>query len=116
MPFLVFYFILFVVLIFQGTHVAGEVKTPLGTLPEEVGQHPVVAARWGILLIAVGFFGSAVGLLGFRSPALAAFRPAFFALGLGILALYGLWIIFLGRKPEFIGKPAVADDHGHGHH
>ena len=35
MIFLVFYFILFVVLIFQGTHVAGEVKTPLGTLPEE---------------------------------------------------------------------------------
>ncbi|MDP1833119.1 MAG: hypothetical protein Q8K67_13755 [Geothrix sp.] len=116
MTFLVFYFILFVVLIFQGTHVAGEVKTPLGTLPEEVGQNPVASARWGILLIAVGFFGSTVGLLGFRYPALAALRPALLGLGLGILALFGLWVLFLGRKPEFIGKPAVADDHGHGQH
>lgn len=114
MLFLVFYFILFVVLIFQGTHVAGEIKTPLGTLPEEVGQNPVAAARWGILLITIGFFGILSGLLGFRSTALATARPAFFAIGVGILALYGLWVVFLGRKPEFIGKPSV--DHGHGHH
>lgn len=116
MPFLVFYFTLFVVLIFQGTHVAGEVKTPLGTLPEEVGQHPVAAVRWGILLILVGFLGGALGLLGFRLPGLAAARPAIFGLGACVLALYGLWVVFLGRKPEFMGKPAVADDHGHGHH
>ena len=116
MLFLVFYFILFIVLIFQGTHIAGEVKTPLGTLPEEVGQNPVAAARWGILLITVGFFGSALGLLGFRSTTVAAMRPAFLIVGLGILALYCLWVVFLGRKPEFIGKPAVADDHGHAHH
>jgi hypothetical protein len=116
MLFQVFYFILFVVLIFQGTHIAGEVKTPLGTLPEEVGQNPVAAARWGILLITVGFFGLGVGLLGYRSSGAAAIRPAFLLLGIGVLALYGLWVIFLGRKPEFIGKPAVADDHGHGHH
>jgi hypothetical protein len=116
MLFLVFYFTLFIVLLFQGTHLAGEVKTPLGTLPEEVGQNPVTAARWGVLLITVGLFGSALGLLGFRSPGLAAIRPPFFALGLGILLLFGLWVIFLGRKAEFMGKPAVADDHGHGHH
>ena len=115
MVFLVFYFILFLVLIFQGTHVAGEIKTPLGTLPEEVGQNPVASARWGILLILVGFFGAIAGLLGFRSAALAAARPAFLGLGFGVLALYGLWVIFLGRRPEFMGRAAVADDH-HGHH
>ena len=116
MLFLLCYFTLFVILVFQGTHVAGEVKSPLGTLPEEVGQSPVASTRWGILLITVGFFGAALGFLGFWSPALAALRPAFLALGLGVLALFGLWVIFLGRKAEFIGKPAVADDHGHGHH
>ncbi len=116
MLFLVLYFVLFVILIFQGTHVAGEVKTPLGTLPEEVGQNPVASARWGILLIITGFFGAAVGLWGFRSPALATARPAIFGLGVFVLALFGLWVIFLGRKVEFMGKPAVADDHGHGHH
>jgi len=116
MLFLAFYFLLFLVLIFQGTQIAGEVKTPLGTLPDEVGQNPVASARWGILLIGVGFFGVAMGLLGFRSPALATARPFCFALGVLVLALFGLWVIFFGRKAEFIGKPAVADDHGHGHH
>jgi hypothetical protein len=111
MLFLVFYFILFLVLIFQGTHVAGEVKTPLGTLPEEVGQNPVVSSRWGILLILVGIFGAGMGLLGFGSPRLAALRPALFALGVATLGLFGLWVVFFGRKAEFIGKPA--DDHGH---
>jgi hypothetical protein len=114
MLFLVFYFLLFAVLLFQGTHLAGEVKTPLGTLPEEVGQHPVAAARWGVTLILAGLLGGLVGLLGFRWAGLAALRPALFALGAGLLAFYGFWVIFLGRRPEFIGKPSV--DHGHGHH
>jgi hypothetical protein len=116
MLFLVFYFILFVVLIFQGTHIAGEVRTPLGTLPEEVGQSPVAAARWGVVLILAGFLGAILGLLGFRSPAMAALRPALFGFGLAVLALFGFWVVFLGRKPVFMGKPAVADDHSHGHH
>lgn len=115
MIFLIFYFLLFAVLLFQGTHVAGEVKNPLGTLPEEVGQKPVAAARWGALLITAGLVGALLGLLGFRSPVLAAGRPAFFGLGLTLLAAYGLWVIALGRRPEFIGKPTLADDHGHGH-
>lgn len=113
MLFLVFYFILFAILIFQGTHVAGEVKNPLGTLPEEVGQAPLAAARWGILLIGTGLLGVLGGLMSFRWAGLAASRPVLFALGLAILAAYGLWIILLGRKPEFIGKPTVADGHGH---
>jgi hypothetical protein len=116
MVFLIFFFLLFTVLISLGTHVAGEVKNPLGTLPEEVGQEPVAAARWGIVLIAVGLLGTLLGLLGFRNPGLATARPALFIGGVALLALYGLWIIFVGRKPEFVGKPAVADDHGHGHH
>lgn len=113
MLFLVFYFLLFVILLFQGTHVAGEVKNPLGTLPEEVGQNPVAAARWGITLILVGILGAMVGLLGFRWAGLAALRPALFALGVGLFACFGFWVIFLGRKPEFIGQPAKADNHGH---
>jgi hypothetical protein len=115
MLFLVFYFVLFAVLTFQGTQVAGEVKNPLGTLPEEVAQNPVAASRWGAVLVGVGLLGVLLGLLGFQAPALAAARPGLLVLGLAVLALYGLWILFVGRKPEFIGKPA-ADDHGHGHH
>ena len=72
MLFLVFYFILFCVLIFQGTHVAGEVKNPLGTVPEEVGQASLASARWGLLLIGIGFLGLIIGLLGFHWTGLVA--------------------------------------------
>lgn len=113
MPFLAFYFALFLVLIFQGSHLAGEVKNPLGTLPEEVGQNPVAATRWGIVLIGTGLVGSLLGLLGFRTPALASARPALFFAGVGMLTLYALWVLFLARKPEFMGKPTVTDGHGH---
>ena len=113
MVFLIFYFLLFTVLVSLGTHVAGEVKNPLGTLPEEVGQAPAAAARWGIVLIAAGLLGVILGLLGFQNPGMAKARPALFILGAAVLALYGLWVIFLGRKHEFVGKPAAADDHGH---
>ncbi len=113
MLFLVFYFILFFILIFQGTHVAGEVKNPLGTLPEEVGQNPLASARWGLLLIGTGFLGLIIGLLGFHWTGLAALRHALLTLGVVVLALYGLWVIFFGRKAEFIGKPTVTDGHGH---
>ena len=116
MVFLVFFFILFAVMVFQGTHLAGEVRRPLGTLPEEVGQDPVLSARWGRALVTLGLLASLVGVAGFGAPAFAALRPGLFGLGVAVLAAYGLWVIFLGRKPEFIGKPAVADDHGHGHH
>lgn len=113
MLFLVFYFLLFTVLTFQGTHVAGEVKTPFGVLPEEVEQSPVASARWGIVLIGTGLLGAIIGLLGFHWTGLASLRPALFAVGLGILALFGLWVIILGRKPEFMGKPAATNGHGH---
>jgi len=113
MLFLVFYFILFSILIFQGTHVAAEVKDPLGTLPEEVGQARIASARWGLALIGTGLLGVLVGLAGFWWTGLTAIRTPLFCLGGSILVLFALWVIFLGRKAEFIGKPTMADDHGH---
>ncbi len=113
MLFLVFYFILFAILLFQGTHVAGEVKNPLGTVPAEVGQAPVVSARWGILLIGMGLLGTLAGLASFRWTGLAALRQPLFYLGLATLIAFAFWVVFLGRKAEFIGKPSVTDGHGH---
>lgn len=112
MLFLVFYFILFAILIFQGTHVAGEVKNPLGTVPEEVGQTPLASARWGIVLIGLGLLGTLVGLASFSWAGLVALRHPLFYLGLATLVLFAFWVVFLGRRPEFMGKPTV-DEHGH---
>lgn len=113
MLFLVFYFILFAILIFQGTHMAGEVKTPLGTVPEEVGQTPVASVRWGIVLIGLGLLGTLLGLASFSWTGLAALRHPLFYLGLATLAVFAFWVVFLGRRPEFMGKPTVMDGHGH---
>jgi hypothetical protein len=113
MLFLVFYFILCAILIFQGLHLASEVKSPLGTLPEEVAQAPQPSRAWGGLLMAFGAFSTLVGLYGFLSPSAAAARHVLFLLGWIFLGLFSLWVIFLGRQPEFIGKPTVTDDHGH---
>ena len=113
MVFLIFYFILSAVLVFQGLHLAAETTSPLGTLPEEVAQDRPTSRGWGGLLMAYGAFSALIGALGFAYPDMAPARPILFLLGLIFLALFGLWVIFLGRKAEFIGKPTMTDDHGH---
>ena len=106
MLFLVIYFLLFLILIFQGTHIAGEVKTPLGTLPEEVGQNPVASARWGVLLIWVGSSEPPWAFWGSGPRLVAALRPLCFALGVVVLALFGLWVYLSGpQRPSPSASP-----------
>jgi len=113
MLFLVFYFILCAILLFQGLHLASEIKSPLGVLPEEVAQAPRPSYAWGSYLMAFGGFSALFGLLGFAWPFFLPMRPVLFTLGWASLALFGLWVVFFGRKAEFMGTPTVADDHGH---
>ncbi|HEX9009144.1 MAG TPA: hypothetical protein VF804_02165 [Holophagaceae bacterium] len=113
MLFLVFYFILSAILVFQGLHLAAETSSPLGTLPEEVAQERHASRGWGGLLMAYGGFSALIGALGFAYPGMAPARPILFMLGWIFLALFALWILFLGRQAEFMGKPTVTDDHGH---
>ena len=114
MMFLVFYFILSAVLLFQGLHLSGEVAQPLGTLPEEVGQAPEPSRKWGAFLMTYGALAIALGLAGFAWPFFTPARAAVFGLGLVILGIYTCWLLFAARTVEFIGTPS--DDHGHGHH
>lgn len=111
MVFLVFYFILSAVLLFQGLHLSGEVSQPLGTLPEEVGQAPEPSKKWGAFLMTYGALAAAVGLAGFQWAFFLPARPAVFGLGTLILGIYTCWLLFAARTVEFIGKPS--DDHGH---
>lgn len=113
MLFLVFYFLFCAVLVFQGLHLASEVRTPLGTLPPEVAQAPEPSKAWGGLLMAYGAFAALVGLAGFISASAAALRPVLFLVGAVFLGLFVLWVLFLGRQAEFMGRPAATDDHGH---
>lgn len=117
MVFLVFYFILSAVLLFQGLHLSGEVSQPLGTLPEEVGQAPEPSKKWGAFLMTYGALAMAVGLAGFQWAFFLPARPAVFGLGVLVLGIYACWLMFAARTVEFIGKPSADHgDHGHGHH
>lgn len=114
MLFLVFYYLLAAILIFQGLHLFAEQGQPLGTVPEEVGQDKAASERWGGYLMAFGAMMVACGLLshwvGFFGSALPSIR----ALGVLSLVLFGAWVVFRGRTVEFLGTPAE-EDHGHGH-
>ena len=115
MLFLVFYYLLAAILIFQGLHFYGEQTQPLGTVPEEVTQSRPVSERWGGYLMGYGALMVACGLAShwysFFPPALGAIR----AMGVLSLILFGAWVIFKGRTIEYLGAPAE-DDHAHAHH
>jgi hypothetical protein len=113
MLFLVFYYLLAAVLIFQGLHFYGEQTQPLGTVPEEVGQEKASSGVWGGYLATYGGLMVVCGLLShyyaFFGPALGPLR----AIGLLSLVLFGAWVVFMGRRIEFLGTAAEPD---HGHH
>lgn len=113
MLFLVFFYVLAAVLVFQGLHLLGERTQPLGTLPEEVGLAKIPSGVWGAYLTAYGASMVGCGLL---SHAFASVTPALVPLrALGALSLlaFGAWVVFLGRRVEYLGSAADAD---HGHH
>ena len=115
MLFLMMYFVLASVLVFQGLHLASEPTAPLGTLPEEVALPAPKSFAWGAFLVTWGGLALAFGLLGFKFDWFVPIRPAVFVLDWIVLAAYGVWVVFMARRIEYIGTPA-ADDHGHGHH
>lgn len=113
----IFYYVLATILVFQGLHIAAEITAPLGTLPEEVGQAPAPSQRWGSFMVTYGALFIAIALLSHRYDYFeSTLRPLFF-IGVVILAVFCVWVVFLGRKVVYMGEPSA--DHGHsgnGHH
>lgn len=115
MIFLALYFLLAAVMFFQGLHLQSEVTEPLGTVPEEVAQAPAPSAKWGSFLMVYGAMATAVGLAGFWWPFFEPLRRPVLYVGLGGLAVFAIWLLFVAPKVDYVGKPS-ASDHGHGHH
>lgn len=116
MLFLMFFYVLAAVMCFQGMHLLGEVSTPLGTLPEEVGQAPAPSRTWGAYLMTYSalMVGTALSSMVWvwLEPTL---RPLLYV-GFLNLGLFAAWVVFKGRTVEFIGKPSTDyHDHNHGH-
>lgn len=113
--FYVFYYLVAVVVIFQGAQVLGEQRSPLGVVPEEVAQKPARARAWGLALVGLGALDILVGLLSHRFAWHGTF-PLWCLLytSLALVGAYGFYVIFLSRKVAYIGKPS-APSHGHHH-
>jgi hypothetical protein len=115
MLFLVFYYLLAAVMIFQGLHFYAEKSQPLGTVPEEVGQEPAVSERWGGYLVTYGALMAVCGFLSHRYVYFGTALKPLLSLGLLSMILFGAWVVFKGRTVEYLGTAAADEDHGHGH-
>ncbi len=112
--FYVFYYLLSALLVFQGLHLAAEVKSPLGTLPEEVAQAADPSLKWGSFLVAYGALCLVVGIFSHHYEYLATALLPLRNVGALVLAVFGTWVIFKGRTVKYLGEPAM--DQGHGQH
>ena len=112
--FYVFYYLLSVVLVFQGLHLASEVAEPLGTVPEEVGQTPTSSLGWGSFLVAYGALCIIIALLSHPYEYFGSALRPLMGTGLVILAVFGAWVVFKGRTVNYIGEAAA--DLGHEGH
>ncbi len=109
-----FFYLVAMVLVFQGTHAFGEPVEPMGVVPGEVAQEPGQASLWGGVLAAYGYLSLLVALLSHAYLGLQSLLPTLMALGLGLMATYGLYVIFFSRKVEYLGvssTPAHPDHH-----
>jgi hypothetical protein len=114
MLFYLFLYVLGTALLFQGVHALGELRTPMGVVPAEVRTNVAQAGFFGGFLTV---YGSVLIVAGLLSHAYDAFGPALGPLrgfGFGVLAVYGLWLVF-GRKVDYTPAP-VAQGAGHDHH
>lgn len=92
-------------LVFQGLHAIGEQQAPLGAVPEELRQDGDAMARWGGFLLTFGLLSIAIGILGRPFAWHTGAQRVLTSIGLTAMAIFGLWIIFLGRKIPYPGKP-----------
>lgn len=108
-----FFYLVAMVLVFQGTHAYGEQFEPLGVVPEEVTQDSGKARLRGGILAGYGYLSILVALLSHAYEGIQSLLSGTMAVGLGLLAVYGLYVIFFNRKVEYLGVSATPADHHH---
>jgi len=108
-----FFYTVAMVLVFQGTHAFGEQSAPMGVVPEEVAQDPGRARLRGIILATFGYLSLLAALLSHFYPTLQSILAPTMALGLGLMAIYGLCVIFFNRVVKYQGVSAVPTHHDH---
>lgn len=112
MLFYIFYYVLAMILVFQGLHLASEITSPFGTLPEEVGQAPTPSLRWGGFMVTYGGLCVVIGLFSHAYDYFGSALLPLFAIGAVILGVFSAWVVFMARKVVYMGEPSA--EHGHG--
>jgi hypothetical protein len=111
MLFLVFYYVLAAVLVFQGVHLLGEREAPMGVVPAELGMAGPGPAWFGRVLTAFGICMAAAGLGSLAWDGLMAALGPLRNVGLLLLAAFALRLVF-GRKVDYLPGPLpAASDH-----
>ena len=108
-----FCYVVATVLVFQGTHAFGEQSEPMGVVPEEVTQEPGKARLRGGILAAYGYLSILVTLLSHAYVGIQPLLPSIMAVGFGLMAAYGLYVIFFNRTVEYLGVSAAPVHHDH---
>ncbi len=108
-----FFYLVAAVLVFQGTHAFCEPSEPLGVVPAEVAQEPGKARLRGALLAAYGYLSLLAALLSHAYGGLQAVLPGMMAVGLGLMAVYSLYVLFFNRKVQYLGAASAPSEHGH---
>ncbi|MBI4912393.1 MAG: hypothetical protein HY823_06625 [Acidobacteria bacterium] len=114
MLFYVVFYVLSSVLVFQGVQQLMELREPMGVLPQEVVQRRDVHSFWGWGLVCLGLLGLGLALLSHVQPGARPLLRVLLWVELSAVALFGISLVFLGRKVEYVGKPTASHgDHGH---
>jgi len=108
-----FFYLVAALLVFQGTHAFGEQSEPMGVVPQEVAQDSGKARLRGGILAGYGYLSLLVGLLSHAYLGLQVLLPSMMATGLGLMAVYGLYVIFFNRKVEYLGVSAAPTHSDH---
>ena len=106
-----FFYLVAALLVFQGTHAFGEPSDPMGVVPAEVTQQPRRARFWGGLVAGYGYLSLLAALLSHAWVGLRSMLSAMMAVGLGLMAVYGVYVVFFSRKIEYLGAPSAPAHH-----
>ncbi|WP_005034774.1 hypothetical protein [Holophaga foetida] len=115
MLFYTFFYLVSALLLVQGTHLAGEQRHPMGAVPAELALPSGAARAWGKLLVLMGLIGLACGLASHGDAPRISRQTLAFVEGVEwvLMGVYGLWLVFIAKRIEYIGVAAASADHGH---
>ena len=107
----VFIFLSASILLFQGLHLLGEIRDPVGSVPAELALPERAARRWSERLMGFGGLTMLLGFLSFPFQPLVDYLIPILVIDGCALAAFALYLVFSAPRVEYIGRPS--DDPHH---